>query len=624
MFGKWMRALVLSVLLLSSGCASNDGGSKGCTTDEQCEGGKKCGDDGQCVALCSCSPLDPCTLEAPECKARTDVTSEVASEVHECTACTFKSQCDDDNKCTKDDCVEGCCTHKVYTPEEALGCCTTLADCLNKGNELATTDNPDGDPCTVDRCTEDFHCISEMEDPTCCRKDSDCTDENFCTSDTCQDNICVFSAPIPACCTTDTDCVDDSPCTMDICVAGLCTHPQDNMNAPCGCASNTDCDDGNDCTTDSCLSGKCVYDLANGVDCCGHSSQCDDADDTTVDECKMFKCLHVKLKTCVSDGTCMDDDACTEDKCQDGHCIHIHTDDPYCCNFNSDCEDGNECTQGKCLSNMCQYQILDKEGCCKSNIDCDDGIGCTIDECVNWKCTGTPVGAKCCTPDTAEVVCDDGNPCTIDKCENGLCDWQIVSGGCCTINDDCMDCLNVVTGDSSGCQVDHTTTPPTCKGENCVDNVCTIHVCSNEFCYYTPLAGCCLADSDCTDSNPCTVDTCGASNQCTNELNQGCCANNGMCNDGDICTVDLCDIPAGTETGSCIYSDKPECCKTPDECPSKQCKTTFCQNGNCVYVDKDNCCVHDQECNDSDICTVDKCIESTCSHTPSGAPGCDR
>ena len=619
----WLNsALILILTSALAACAGGSGGDGTCAVDEDCKNGEKCSDEGKCVALCSCDLADECTATAAECQRVEDV-GETQEETVECIACTFKSQCDDDNDCTKDDCVDGCCTNIVYTPEEAVGCCTVLANCLDKGNPDATTDNPDGDPCTVDTCSDDHQCVSEMVDPTCCRKDTDCTDENFCTVDTCLDNLCTFGNPLPGCCSGDGDCIDDNPCTKDVCVAGICAHPQDNLNPSCGCASNEDCNDGNECTLDSCQGAKCVYDLHSGNQCCGDSSQCDDLDDTTVDYCKLHVCIHEKLKTCVSDGTCADADACTQDLCQDGHCVHVHSNNPMCCNFNSDCDDANDCTTGKCIDNLCQYQILDAEGCCKADLDCDDGIGCTLDWCEAWQCTGEPVGKNCCTPGTAETVCDDGNPCTIDKCENGLCDWQIVSGGCCTLDDDCLDCINVNTGDSSGCFVNHTNTPPTCEGNGCVDNVCTLHSCVSEFCYYNKVSNtCCLSDVDCTDSNPCTTDTC-VNNNCTNALDPLCCANNGMCNDGVICTIDICDIPPGQETGSCSYSEKPNCCNSPADCETKTCKDKFCQNGNCIYVDQDDCCVHDQECNDADICTIDKCIDAECQHTPSGAPGCD-
>ncbi len=434
------------------------------------------------------------------------------------------------------------------------------------------------------------------------------------------DNQCVFSDPSPNCCSRDQDCKDDNPCTMDICLSGACVYPQDSLNLLCGCESNFDCNDNNACTLDSCLGGKCVYDKALSGDCCGDSSQCDDEDPTTDDFCKMYTCIHKKRKTCIDDSTCADESACTTDKCLEGVCVHEHTDDPYCCNYNTDCDDGNPCTAGACILNACKYQILEQPGCCKSALECDDGIGCTIDECKDWGCAHTPVGAKCCTPDTAEIVCDDGNPCTIDICQNGLCEWQMITTGCCEESLDCSDCINVVTGAS--CQVDLTTDPPSCKGgSDCVLNVCTNQSCSNEFCYYTALKGCCLVHGDCNDGNACTDDVCTPDHKCKNSLTPGCCASNGMCNDGKICTIDICDIAPGQEKGTCKFQEKEDCCTTPDDCEPKTCKLTYCQNGNCIYQPMEDCCVHDEECDDGDVCTIDKCDNKVCKHIPSGLCG---
>jgi hypothetical protein len=333
----------------------------------------------------------------------------------------------------------------------------------------------------------------------------------------------------------------------------------------------------------------------------------------------MYTCVHQKQKTCFSDGECDDGNACTSDGCKETKCVHEHSDDPYCCMHDTECDDGNPCTEGKCVGNVCKYQILSDEGCCKTNMECDDGIGCTMDECADWTCKHTPVGAKCCTPETETIVCDDGNPCTIDQCINGLCQWQMVTTGCCEKDDDCMDCVDTVTGAS--CAVDHTVTPPQCKGESCLDNICTMHSCANKLCYYAPVSNCCLTDQDCKDEKECTLDSCGADHKCKHEFQESCCSNNGMCNDGNICTIDLCDIPAGSLVGTCKYQKKVPCCTSEVDCAPKTCKKTVCQNGNCIYLPLEDCCIHDEDCNDDDVCTIDKCLNNVCEHIPSGICG---
>jgi len=609
----WIKGICLLLVGLLSACAADGGG---CKTAADCDENSKC-ENKRCVPRCSCQPEEECTAQAPECKPEIVQTTD-SSDVEQCLPCTFQSDCDDGNNCTKDNCEGGCCVSRVFSSAEAVGCCTFPADCQDPANPKSTPENSDGDPCTVDTCI-DFHCKHEVLDPLCCHKDSDCTDENDCTSDTCMANQCVFTPTDLTCCARDKDCLDDNPCSMDICLSGGCVHPMDTLNLVCGCESNIDCDDANACTLDSCLDSKCQYDKAPGAECCGATAQCDDEDPTTDDFCKMYTCVHNKQKICVTDSSCDDKDNCTDDKCVEGICSHEHTSDPYCCNYDTDCDDGNVCTEGKCEGMNCKYQIRSNPGCCKSAKECDDGIGCTIDECKEWQCAHTPVGAKCCTPDSADVVCDDGNPCTIDLCQNGLCEWQMITTGCCEKDDDCLPCLNLVTGAS--CPVDHTENPPKCIGENCVINACTLFSCSNQFCYYTPVKDCCLTDKECKDSNPCTNDVCTAGNKCTNTLEKLCCGSNGMCNDGQICTNDICDIPAGLDKGKCKYSEKPDCCTSDAWCEPKTCKTPYCVNGNCVYVPQDDCCVHDEDCDDKDACTIDKCQGNSCLHIPSGICG---
>lgn len=602
-------------LLVATALSCSGGEDKSCTSNNDCPLNEKCVEL-TCVARCTCALEDECTATAPECLPET-TPQDADDETVVCLPCEFDSECNDGFECTKDFCDNGCCSARVYLQTEKVGCCALVTDCIDLMNPLATPEDPDADPCTIDQCL-DFQCVHQVEDPLCCHNHTECTDENDCTDDKCVENLCVFSPPRPGCCSKDPDCKDDNTCTLDICVEGECVHPQDSLLAGCKCGANTDCDDANDCTYDSCLEGKCIYDKANASHCCGSSAQCDDQDPTTEDFCKMYSCIHKKLKTCFSDETCDDDDACTKDECdpEEGFCLHIRTDNPYCCNLDGDCDDENHCTTGVCKDNLCQFKIIEGEGCCKQHVDCDDGIGCTIDECDNWKCHHTPVGAKCCTPESADTVCNDGNPCTIDECDNGLCKWTPSVVGCCEVHSDCLDCIDLETGAS--CQVDHTVNPPKCIGANCVDNVCTEHQCSDQFCYYYEKPNCCLADSKCDDSNPCTEDTCNAQNKCEHTMDALCCASNGMCNDGDICTIDVCNIPSGSDKGICEHEEKPDCCKKPDDCVPQTCKNVYCQNGNCIYVQKENCCIHDEECDDDDICTIDKCTDSVCTHIPSG------
>ena len=77
-----------------------------------------------------------------------------------------------------------------------------------------------------------------------CAMDSDCNDNNACTTDSCQGGACVYT-PIAGCgsaCSSNADCNDGNACTQsDVCIAGSCSG-----------GSPVVCDDGNACTSDSC------------------------------------------------------------------------------------------------------------------------------------------------------------------------------------------------------------------------------------------------------------------------------------------------------------------------------------------------------------------------------------
>ena len=198
-----MRWTLLLVGLLTLGLAGCGDGSKGgCQGNEDCDEGQKCV-DGACVVRCTCGPEEECTATAAECAS--DVKTDAADgDAVAPIPCTFDSDCNDGNDCTKDWCEGGFCKTRVFTAAEAVGCCTVLADCVDKSKPSASEADPDGDPCTVDSCTE-LHCLHEVEDPYCCHKDSDCTDENDCTQDKCVENKCLFSEPKPNCCAQDKD-----------------------------------------------------------------------------------------------------------------------------------------------------------------------------------------------------------------------------------------------------------------------------------------------------------------------------------------------------------------------------------------------------------------------------------
>jgi hypothetical protein len=163
------------LVVLTVFAAACSGESPGCKTDNDCDENQVCAtQSGKCRARCSCLVEDECTATSPEC-APSEVVTADGDEVIQCKACVFQSDCDDDNSCTKDSCVDGCCSTRVFTADEAVGCCIEVGNCIDIMNPLASPEDPDADPCTVDMCI-DFHCVHEVQDPVCCHNDFECTD----------------------------------------------------------------------------------------------------------------------------------------------------------------------------------------------------------------------------------------------------------------------------------------------------------------------------------------------------------------------------------------------------------------------------------------------------------------
>jgi len=116
-----------------------------------------------------------------------------------------------------------------------------------------------------------------------CSTDTDCDDQDPCTTDTCVSGACT-NAPVAGCCTKDAQCDDQDPCTQDTCDANTCKHAQ----VQGCCTKDAECDDQDPCTTDTCDANKCQHAQVQG--CCTTDAQCDDGDADTYDRCVGNKC----------------------------------------------------------------------------------------------------------------------------------------------------------------------------------------------------------------------------------------------------------------------------------------------------------------------------------------------
>ncbi|MDZ4844985.1 MAG: T9SS type A sorting domain-containing protein, partial [Chitinophagales bacterium] len=191
-------------------CNDNDG----CTTDA-CQ-------DGQCAyTAISCNDNNSCTTDncvngqcasSPvSCNDNDACTIDACSEGQ----CAFTAlDCNDNNDCTNDACVSGGCSN------------TPIQGCIDL---CANVNCEDNNACTTDAC----------ENGECLHTSVICNDNNSCTTDICNaQSGCVY---------TPVNCNDNNSCTTDDCNDGIC--------------SNTPilCNDNNSCTADICNSGQCQY-----------------------------------------------------------------------------------------------------------------------------------------------------------------------------------------------------------------------------------------------------------------------------------------------------------------------------------------------------------------------------
>ena len=241
-----------------------------CTVDQCLTDG--CHNDPlDCSEFVYCDGGTVATCVAGNCECASPSSSSVDPN-----ACTTLLDCDDDDLCTRDACVEYECKHNAL--------CDDYDPCTNDtcaGGQCTQILNvcSDGDPCTMDRCSTitgectntPLRCrdlvqcagcsIAQCIQGACVCTAIHCDDNNSCTSDSCiatsdMDDMCLY---------TQINCDDGNACTVDSCSPTLgCTYEA------------LSCDDGLLCTVDSCL-------VAFG--CTQHPKICDDYIDCTADSC---------------------------------------------------------------------------------------------------------------------------------------------------------------------------------------------------------------------------------------------------------------------------------------------------------------------------------------------------
>ena len=447
--------------------------------------------------------------------------------------------------------------------------CSTDAECMDSNqcalhehcDSGACVSDPvncdDGNPCTQDTC--DLAAGCQYEDQP---DGSSCSDGNVCNGEeTCHGGNC-GSGPAP-------NCDDGDPCTADSCTSpGGCRHIPTN-DPTCGCVMDTDCVASSACTTNErCVGGSCVSDTVN----------CDDGNPCTSDSCDaIFGCRNLP----VVDGIACGDggDVCNPETCQGGTCLP---------GAPPTCDDGNPCTIDGCDPVAgCTVQTM--AGCffCNTDMECRDrdSSACTVNErCVSHACVSDP------------LTCNDGNPCTTDSCDaaTGCTFTPVPNGQSCG---DLDPCNGLETCQSGTCTPG---TAPLCDD----GNPCTVDACdSNSGCTHTAVQGCsamcpcCVSDSDCTDSDPCTVNERCVAGSCTSDPRN--------CGDNNPCTQDSCVSAVGCVNTPVVDGTG---CGDGNRCNGRErCISGACQPGT------------PPNCDDNNACTADSCAPTTgCQHSSIG------
>ena len=407
-------------------CEGKDCGPDGCDGScGDCGANEQCSDEGLCECLAEvvecgdvcCAPGEVCHADQcclPDCEGK-----ECGSD-----GCGGNcGECDDENPCTDDYCLEGgtCQFSKKQDGTECElqdGCVGT---CLN--GECVTVEVCDGqDNDCDDQVDEGFPNYDEDEQADCVDPDDDndghlddvdCEPQNeavpSCDGKECGDDGCGGSCG---------ECDDDNPCTEDVCPAeGTCDHPKKQDETECS---------GEGICAGQCVDGVCTETAVEVCD--GEDNDCDEDVDEELGSltCGKGECLHTVP-------------ACFEGQPQECNPME-GAQDEMCDGLDNDCDgEADEelgtlsCGKGPCFHTIAAcvdgnpqqcdpLEGAEEETCDGIDNDCDGDMdeagadGCTTyyydGDTDSW---GVQGNTKClCSPVAPYVAtkagdCDDGN-----------------------------------------------------------------------------------------------------------------------------------------------------------------------------------------------------------------------
>ncbi len=385
-----------------------------------------CNDNNLCTED-SCSQNGKCVYSSTSCDDNNECTTDVCDPSTGCShaSLTGISCKEDNNPCTTDICNNGLCTHIPISD-----CCTTNSQCGSGAFCPQDRCNLSDNKCysNYPSCTNNDGCcplgcnLGNDNDCTTCTGNSQCNDNNVCTTDTCVSGTCTFT-PI-------TQCINNDGC----CPTGCNAVNDNNCNPKCGNGvreGSEQCDGlqlgsatcvsllGSGYTSGSltCTSG-CIYNVSN---CCSPESntqfcsrltrQCGSV--TANDNCG-------NSRTVSSCGTCQSGYTCSNGLCIQS-CVP-ETNAQFCSRLTRQC--GSVTANDNCGNS----RTVSSCGTCQSGYTCSNGL------CI-----------QSCVPETNAQFCsrlgkDCGNVTGVDNCGNsktvncGSCSSPLTCGGNGTAN----------------------------------------------------------------------------------------------------------------------------------------------------------------------------------------------
>jgi len=473
--------------------------------------------------------------------------------------------------------------------------CTDWGPCTNGKQTRMCMDVNDCNT-TYNKPSEEQACNS-LE----CSANSECDDDNPCTTDSCTDGKCIYS-PIKSCtsgdgccpfgcsynndkdcpeadqCSTNTDCNDNNPCTFDSCAGSpkVCIH-----STIISCSDNDDC----------CPSG-CSYVDDNDcmpVDKCKLDSDCDDNNACTVDTCSGIPkvCRHSTLTACISG------DGCCPSGCNPA-------DDADCreCETDGNCDDGNPCTNDTCVSWVCEHTVS-SEG-----LSCGEGKVCCGGECRR----------ACSSAQDCADWFEDNNESFDSNCTEFSCTDP---GNCCYAN-----CIISVSpcGPEDGC------CPSNCNSEEDPDCETCTDECDTEGttqCNGNTLESCgnCDGDSCLEWCNPddCSDCSCDCGNYSSDQDESAVNCSDGIDNDCDG-LIDCDDVDCVSYCGECEPGETKVCDNQEGVCKGSE--QTCTHEGDwpgCVYTSINGYESAEATCDDgldNDCDGLTDCDDPDCSNSP--------